>query len=274
MKMKTKVFFVILVLFAGISATKVKYKDYEKKAYLVGPDKKTFVYYSFSKKKPFVAAVSGKANYKLYIRGKIACRVSVSLDGAKIKDIDISGKVADGYTFEGEKNPPTKAEVFTLKLGPGRHTLELSTDSGVAYARIVKQSSKSWVKAIPDNYARAVVLRSKGKSYEYYEATKDSPVVVKLKQPSKVKIRSRILLPRGIENKSFEYSYIVELGGKKTEIKVNSNGSTSSLIDGLPCTKSYDKILKTKQNEMEIRLYPSGNTPVYFSVYIPRAGKK
>ncbi|MGB9561352.1 MAG: hypothetical protein ACPL6C_00920 [bacterium] len=262
--MKRLALIISLVFIAAIS---VKYESYKKKEYIQSGDK-YYTYYSFDTKTPLIANIVGPSRYKVYIRGeKGGTKVGVELDGKKIKEVETLNELSR-LGFRGKESHVTKALSFRLKIEKGKHRIKLLPSDGVCYARIAKQKSLKWIKKTPDSYGKEVELLINGKSYSYFKSTKDNPLVVNLKKASKIRIYSRVIIENTKIGKQSGYSFIVETSSGKTVISIPPLRSSSGILDGKSCSKASIKMMKLAPKDKTIKIYPVGDEPVYFTIYI------
>lgn len=165
-------------------------------------------YYSLSAQESSTISVQGSGKLKVITRGrfipkaesKIAYKISYSVDGGEIKNVDFSGveRSKEATYLNGTLGVPGESENFEIELGRGNHTIEFKLKDekiNVAARYIftpVKEKRQEWIAYCPLRPSEPVDLITREETVSYYRFSIAKPLRIEINGPTELRVLTRI----------------------------------------------------------------------------------
>ncbi len=248
---------------------------------------KQYTYYSLEKSKPLILKVTGPAKIKIYTRAMLPKKIEKThytikyvIDNKKKKikkfhNIPFSKKAI--FTT-GEYKYSSQNRNITIKIRKGKHTIKIyaNPENVKVYAKfqLIKKSKKrKWIVIEPLKPKEPVLLIANEEILSYFRSNSNSPVVVSVIGPTKLRILSRAE-DANSQKKTIKYG--IKIISKTDEEKsfllwTNRSHSVNYKDDvNFVACKAKEIILDVPEGLHYYSIYPEGETKsVIVRLFIP-----
>ncbi|MCD6594099.1 hypothetical protein J7L68_00260 [bacterium] len=249
---------IIFLIFSFVFATNVISPIGKTKTVNLDVDGKKYTYWICEPGESLYYDIIGSGSVKIYLRTEsgATANVKISLDGRKIKTVNVDKQISKKAQTKTMKNI-TKAKKITVKIPRKKHRLTISTDKKILL-RTVKSKNIKYYSYVPQKHSGGMVLVSRETEYGYYKSIESHPVQCEIIGDGTITVYSRFLYSNGMMgNQHYSVSVSID-AGRPTIYEFETRQSSTAFF------RTDNDIIPSKAGKIKI-VIPEGNHKVTIS---------